>query len=67
MHNEPSPPPPLGPEQQGRFDMAAAAAAAARTIDLAAVPHHQLVLAFERVRSSLEDVLRLIQDISEGL
>jgi hypothetical protein len=66
MHNEPSPSAPLGPEQQGRFDMAAAAAAAARNVDLTAMPHHQLVLAFERIRSSLEDTLRLIQDISEG-
>jgi hypothetical protein len=53
------------PEQQSRYDMAAEDLADARDLDLGTVSRPQLLLAFERVRSALDEALQLIRDITQ--
>jgi len=61
----PAPPPqPLTPEQHGRLDLASASLDAVRGLDLVELPKHQMIILVERLRSSLDDTIRLVKELS---
>ena len=57
--------PHLTAEQRTRIEFARRDLTEARTVDLAALPASHLILQVVRLRSRLDDALRLIGDITE--
>ncbi|MEW1638676.1 hypothetical protein AB0469_32030 [Streptomyces sp. NPDC093801] len=68
MHDEPDPEPPRAPlslTQRARADAASRALASSRIADLAALDGAASILMIERLRSALDDALRLLNEATQ--